>query len=120
MMNNIYKNLIKLKMSKKINMNNIDSLENQDFIIFVSSNEKGKFNIIQFSNSLSFIIGYQKHELINKPLETLMPSILTEGHSQKVENFIKTINNIKNIDRDNFNESMKKSINILIKNILEI
>ena len=105
----------KIKNEQKINMNNIDSLENQDFIIFVSSNERGKCNIIQFSNSLSFIIGYQKHELINKPLETLMPSILTEGHSQKVENFIKTINNIKNIDRDNFNESMKKSINILIK-----
>ena len=90
-------------------------MENQDYVIIVNSDEKGRCNIIQFSNSLSFIIGYQKHELINKPLETLMPSILTEGHSQKVENFIKTINNIKNIDRDNFNESMKKSINILIK-----
>jgi len=105
----------KIKNEEKININNIDSLENQDLIIFVSSNEKGKCNIIQFSNSLIYIIGYQKHELINKPLETLMPSILTEGHSQKVENFIKTINNIKNIDKDNFNESIKKSTYILIK-----
>ena len=105
----------KIKNEEKININNIDSLENQDLIIFVSSNEKGKCNIIQFSNSLIFIIGYQKHELINKPLETLMPSILTEGHSQKVENFIKTINNIKNIDKDNFNESIKKNTYILIK-----
>ena len=99
----------------KINMSSIDSLENQDFLIFVSSNEKGKCNIIQFSNSLSFVIGYQKHELLNKPLETIMPSILSEGHSQKVENFIKSSNIIKNIDKDNFDESMKKRTFILIK-----
>ena len=106
----------KIKDDNKFNINNIGNLENQDFLIFVSSNEKGKCNIIQFSNSLCFIIGYQKHELINMPLETLMPSMFIEGHSKKVENFIKSTNNIKNEANENFSDSIAKRTFILIKN----
>ena len=106
----------KVKDEKKISVINIDNIENQDFIIYVSTNEKGNCNIIQFSNSLSFIIGYQKHELINKSLDILIPSILIEGHSQKVENYIKASNIKKNMDGDNFNESIKNTSFILIKN----
>ena len=105
----------KIKDSNKFNINNIDNLENQDFLIFVSANEKGKCKIIQFSNSLSFTIGYQKYELINKPLETLMPSMFVEGHSQKVENFIKSSSNAKNEDNESLIDSMQKSIFLLIK-----
>ena len=105
----------KIKDSNKFNINNIDNLENQDFLIFVSANEKGKCKIIQFSNSLSFTIGYQKYELINKPLETLMPSMFVEGHSQKVENFIKSSSNTKNEDNESLIDSMQKSIFLLIK-----
>ena len=101
---------------KKLTNNNINSQENQDFIIYVSSNEKGNCNIIQFSNSLSYIIGYQKHELINKPLDILMPSMLSEGHPGVVENFIKSYNNIKNLDKDYLNENIRKTTFILIKN----
>ena len=102
--------------NKKLNnINNIENmLENQDNILYVNSNEKGKCNIIQFSNSLSYLIGYQKQEIINKPLEILMPSIFIEGHAKKVEEFIKT-NHLNRISKDSFREIDKKKSFILIK-----
>ena len=96
-------------------INNIDTTEKQDFIIYVNSNEKGNCNIVHFSNSLSFQTGYQKHEIINKPLEALMPSIFIEGHSKTVENFIKHSNIKRNLARESFNISENKSTFILIK-----
>ena len=102
---------------KKINITNISSIENQGYVIYVNATDKGKCNIIQFSNSLSFIIGYQKQELINKSLEVLMPSILTEGHSKTVEKYIKSSLKEKNNDNIyNLNESENKTTFILIKN----
>ena len=106
----------KINDKKKINVTNIGNIENQGYIIYVNITDKGKCNIIQFSNSLSFIIGYQKQELINKPLEVLMPSILVEGHSKTVVNYIKSSLKVKNNDNFNLNESEKKTTFILIKN----
>ena len=102
--------------NKKLNnINNIENMiENQDNVLFVNSNEKGKCNIIQFSNSLSYLIGYQKQEIINKPLEILMPSIFIEGHAKKVEDFIRT-NHLNRISKDSFREIDKKKSFILIK-----
>ena len=99
--------------NKKYNMENI--LESQDCIMFVNSNEKGKCKIFQFSNSLAYLIGYQKHELINKPLEILMPSIFIDGHSKKVEEFIKSTHLNKNSDKESFRSIEKKRTFILIK-----
>ncbi len=59
----------RIEEENKNQLNNIDNLETQDFLIFINSNEKGKTNIIQFSNNLVDLIGYQKSELINKPIE---------------------------------------------------
>ena len=97
--------------------NNLEAIiDNQDYLLFVNSNEKGKCNIIQFSNSLSYLIGYQKQELINKQLEVLMPSIFIEGHQKKVEEFIKTMHFQKNSEKDSFRGVEKKKTFILIKN----
>ena len=96
------------------NLGNI--LENQDYVIFVNSNDKGKCIISQYSNSLIYLIGYQKQEIINKPLEILMPSIFIEGHSKKVEEFIKTMHYQKDLGNNSFREMEKKRTFILIKN----
>jgi len=97
----------------------LDFLENisetQDFTIFINSNEKGKCTIIQISSSLSFLIGYQKHELINKPMEFLMPSIFIEGFGKNLEEYIKNYNSQKNIDKDFYNGGEKKLNVLLIK-----
>ena len=87
--------------------------ETQDFTIFINSNEKGKCTIIQVSSSLSNLIGYQKHELINKPMEFLMPSIFVEGFGKNIEEYIKNYNSQKNIDKEFFNGGDKK-LNILL------
>ena len=98
--------------------NNIETniIDNQDYLLFVNSNEKGKCNIIQFSNSLSYLLGYQKQELINKQLEILMPTIFIDGHQKKVEEYIKTIHFQKNSEKDSFRGVEKKKTYILIKN----
>ena len=92
------------------------NLENQDYIIFVNSNDKGKCTISQYSNSLIYLIGYQRQEIINKPLEILMPSMFIEGHSKKVEEFIKTMHFQKSLGKDSFHGVEKKRTFILIKN----
>jgi hypothetical protein len=102
---------------EKTQLDNLETiLESQDYLIFVSSNDKGKCNILQFSNSLSYLIGYQKQEIINKPLEFLMPSILADGHSKKVEEYIKNYHSQKNTDKDSYRGGEKKCTFILIKN----
>ena len=106
------------KKSKK--SNNIDNIlaniiENPDCLFFVNSNEKGKCKIFQFSNSLSHLIGYQRQELINRPLESLMPSIFIDGHSKKVEDFIKSSHLNNNSEKESFRGLEKKKTFILIK-----
>ena len=104
------------KKNQQFDNNLEDIIDNQDYLLFVNSNEKGKCNIIQFSNSLSYLIGYQKQELINKNLDVLIPSIFIDGHQKKVEEFIKTMHFQENIEKDSFRGSEKKKTFILIKN----
>ena len=92
----------RIEEENKNQLNNIDNLETQDFLIFINSNEKGKTNIIQFSNSLSNLIGYQKPDLINKPFEALMPSLLSKGNLEKIEEYIKEFSTQKNQEKDSF------------------
>jgi len=91
-------------------------LDNQDFIIFVNSNERGKCNIMQYSNSLINLIGYQKQEIINKPLEILMPSIFVDGHDKVVEEYIKVVHLQKKPENESNYGNEKKKNFILIKN----
>ena len=90
-------------------------IDNQDYLIFVNSNEKGKSKIFQFSNSLSYLIGYEKKELINKPIDILIPSIFIEGHDKKIEEFIKNTHLIKNSEKDSIRGIEKKKSFMLIK-----
>ena len=102
-------------MREKSKIENLDNIvENQDYTIIVNSDEKGRCKIIQFSNSLTYLIGYQKQEVINKPLEMLMPSIFIDGHSKKVEEYIKNYHLQKNIE--SFRGIEKNNSFILIKN----
>jgi hypothetical protein len=90
--------------------NNESILEKEDYVLFVNSNEKGKCNIIQYSNSLIYLLGYQKQEIINKPVEILMPSIFIDGHSKQVEDYIKAMHLQKSNDKDSFRYAEKKKI----------
>jgi len=89
----------------------LDFLENisetQYFTLFINSNEKGKCNIIQVSSSLLLLVGYQKHELINKSMKFLMPSIFVEGFERNVEEYIKNYNSDKNMDKEFYNDGDK-------------
>ena len=107
-----YKRLNK-ENKKSDNLENI--IENQDYIMLVNSNEKGKCTIFQFSKSLSYLIGYQKHEIINKPIEILMPSMFIDGHAKKVEEFIKNNHLNKISEKESFRGIEKKKTFILIK-----
>ena len=95
---------------------NIDNIiENQDYLLFANSNEKGKCTIFQVSNSFSYLIGYQKQELINKPIEILMPSIFIEGHAKKVEEFIKSTHININFNKEELHEEEKRKIFLIAK-----
>ena len=101
----------------KSHLDNFESLlDSQDFVIFVNSNERGKCNIMQFSNSLINLIGYQKQEIINKPLEILMPSIFVDGHDKVVEEYIKMTHLQKKPENESSYGNDKKKTFILIKN----
>ena len=94
----------------------LNSLESQDLIIFVKSNEKGKCTIVQFSNSLSYIIGYERYEILNKPFEILLPAIFKDCYSKKIENYIRYSNMTKETENDSLKEIDKKKTLTLIKN----
>lgn len=97
------------KLSENQKLENIENIiENQDYVLFVNSNEKGKCTIFQFSNSLSYLIGYKKQQIINKPLEVLFPNILIDGHAKKVEEFIKNNHIHKNVEKESFHGAEKR------------
>ena len=108
---------IKINNSEKFQLNNINALlENQDYLIFANSNEKGKCNIVQCSNSITYLLGYEKSEIIGKPIEILMPDIFIDGHKAMLEERIKIISLEKNKEKDSFRDSNKKLIFIPVKN----
>ena len=90
-------------------------LENQDYVIFANSNEKGQCSIVQSSNSITYLLGYLKKDIIGKPIEVIMPSIFQEGHSKMLEGHIKKIHSQQNSQRDSFRGSDKKETFILPK-----
>ena len=90
-------------------------LESQDYILYFSSTEKGKCKIIQFSNSLIHLFRYQKIELINKPLEYLIPSPLISGHEEKMKEYINNYHIQRNSEEDSFQNGDKNKIFTLFK-----
>jgi len=89
--------------------------ESQDYVIFLNSSENGKCRIIQFSNSLIYLVRYQKIELLNKPLEYLIPTPLVAGHEDKMKEYINNYHTQRNSENDLFQNGDKNKLFILIK-----
>ena len=98
------------------NVGNFDYiLENQDFVFFANSNEKGVCNIVQCSNSIVYLLGYLKKDIIGKPIEFIMPSIFVDGHAKMLEEHIKKMHSHQNSQRDSFRAADKKETFLLPK-----
>ena len=118
--NDEHKNL-ELKNAQENNNNNQPNnyeklLESQDHIILVNTNDKGKCFIFQISNNLTYLFGYQRHELINKPFEILLPPIFADGYSKKIEAFLKDSLNKNNMENELLNVNEKNINFVLIRN----
>jgi len=97
--------------------NNFEAiLENQDYIFFCNSNDKGKISIIQCSNSITNLLGYEKSEIIGKSIEILMPSLLIDVHINTLEENIKNLNIIQKPQQDFNKVNDNKQISLLPKN----
>ena len=90
-------------------------LENQDYVIFANSNEKGQCSIVQSSNSITYLLGYLKKDIIGKQIEVIMPSIFQEGHAKMLEIHIKKMHSQNNSQRDSFRGPDKKETFIIPK-----
>ena len=95
------------------NINN--ELENPNYIIYATSNEKGECTIAQCSNSIANLFGYMKNEIIGKKIEILMPDIFKGGHANMLSNKIKQIHLKNKSDRNSYNENDKKNTFIIGK-----
>ena len=80
---------------KEKNNNNCTRLEelidNQDYLLFADSDEKGNCKIIQCSLSLSHFLGFQKYEIIGQSLNVILPNILIEENCKYIEECIKLV-----------------------------
>lgn len=102
--------------SDKFDIDNLDIiLENQDYVLYCRTNEKGECDIIQCSNSVVYLLGFTKQELIGKNIETIMPGVFSNDHAKMLAGRIKTIRTTLNSHKDNFRSTDKKQIFILPK-----
>ena len=98
---NFQENYNKKKEEKNNNSMRIEELlDNQDYLMFVDSDENGNCKIIQCSGSLSKFLGYQKYDIIGKSLNLILPNILIEGHCKFFEECIKILHNDQNSQKD--------------------
>ena len=102
--------------SDKFDLDNLEIiLESQDYVIYSRTNEKGECDIIQCSNSIVYLLGHIKQELIGKNIETIMPSVFANEHNKMLAQRIKVIRTKLGSHKDNFRASDKKQIFILPK-----
>ena len=107
----------KIKSGKKSKIPNIDSvIENQEFLIFANSNEKGVCKIVQCSYNILYFLGYEKKEIIRRPIEILMPSIFIEGHKKMLEEKIKKMISSQSSLIDSSHNANQKQNFILLRN----
>ena len=90
-------------------------LENPNYIIYASSNEKGECLIAQCTNSISNLLGYMKNEIIGKKIEKIMPEIFRIGHSNMLAERIKFNHLRHKSERNSYRESEDKNISIVAK-----
>ena len=97
----------------------IDQLvDNQDYLLFCDSDEKGNSKIIQCSSSFSNFLGYQKYSIIGKSVEIIYPNFFMEHIIKYLEESIKLLhaeNNQKNLTIQDSNVN-KESKLIMVKN----
>ena len=109
----------KLNEENNKNSNNIEALlDNQDYLLFGDSDEKGNCKIIQSSASFSHFLGYQKIDIIGKPLEKIFPNILIEEHCKFLEECIRILHIGQNNEGDlsfSENDSNKNGKIIIVK-----
>ena len=94
-------------------------VDNQDFLLFCNSDEKGNCKIIQISASFSHFLGYQKMDIISKPLDKIFPNILIEEYIKFLGECINLLNNGQNNQNElayNENDSNKNTKLIVVKN----
>ena len=107
------------KENEENNNSNLQNLlNNQDFLLFCDSNEKGICKISNCSESFSHFLNYQKYDIIGKPLDIIFPNILIEKLSNHLEESIKSLHNGKNNQKDlsyQENDSAKSEQLIMIK-----
>ena len=107
--------------NKKITEDNLQGsnietdLENPDYIIYATSNEKGECTIGQCTNSIVNLLGYMKSEIVGKKIEVLMPKIFAEGHARMLSETIKKIHLKHNSQRNSYRDNDKKNIFIVTK-----
>ena len=96
---------------------NIDELvDNQDFLLFSECDEKGNCKIIQYSACLSNILGYQKIDLIGRPLDIILPNLIINDFKKYLEESIKLLHLGQNNQNDlSFRENQtSKNIKIIL------
>ena len=96
-----------------------EKIENQDYLIFCDSDEKGNCKIIQTSASFAHLLNYQKKDIIGKPVDIIYPNILIEEHCKYIEEQIKLLHNGQNNKNDlsfQENDSNKSLKLIIVKN----
>ena len=111
--------------SKKFNNenNNIvgrieELVDNQDYLLFGDSDEKGNCKIIRCSISFANLLGYQKYDIVGKPLEIIFPNILIEENCNYLEECINLLHNGQSNKNDlsyQENELNKNKKLILVK-----
>ena len=88
------------KKFKSNNNNGIDKIEplvdNQEYLLFCDSDEKGNCKIIQCSGSFAYLLSFQKYEIIGKSLEIIYPELLLEEHTRFLEESILCLHNENN------------------------
>jgi len=75
-------------------------IDNQDYLLFGDSDEKGNCKIIRCSISFANLLGYQKYDIMGKPLEIIFPNILIEENCKYLEECINLLHNGQNNQND--------------------
>ena len=106
----------KKRVDDNIQGNNFEAgLENPDYILYATSNEKGECNIGQCTNSIVNLLGYMKSEIIGKKIEVLMPKIFIDGHARMLSDTIKKMHLRHNSNRNSYRENDKKNVFLVCK-----
>ena len=90
---------------EKIDLNNLTKiLERPAYYIYARSNDMGKCHIMQCTNAIVHLFGYNKQELIGKRIEMLMPFICQTEHANMLSDRLKKL---RQLMQDNQNDDLK-------------